>query len=98
MGPASVRGERKNALAREEIQALLGHVRSLVAGAVEQMYAGDLSINPVRKKGMDACAYCEYGGVCRFDESAGDRPRYLPPLAQAELLGRIAKEDAHGMD
>ncbi len=61
----SVRG---NAYTREEIKTLLEFTEKLIANAVEDIYDGDVCINPNPNGKYLPCKYCAYGSVCRFDK------------------------------
>ena len=52
------------------------------------IYAGCLAMRPVCGGGDNACAYCAYHSICRFDEAhAANRRRWKEPLKKAGGFG-----------
>ncbi|MCQ2554776.1 MAG: PD-(D/E)XK nuclease family protein, partial [Clostridia bacterium] len=70
-------GFKKNSgvvLSEEEFSRLEKDVTERITDAVKRMAEGDIRIYPSRMKSdgrKNACRYCEYTGICRFD---GDIP------------------------
>ncbi len=51
---------------REQFEALGNFVEQKVKDIMGRMANGDVSVCPM-KQGVNACQYCEYGGICRFE-------------------------------
>ena len=67
--------------------------RELIARAAGDIYGGCLAMRPVCGGGDNACAYCAYHSICRFDEAhAANRRRRTEPLKKQEVLERIERE------
>lgn len=50
-----------------QFAALRRHLRLVLAGAAERILAGDVAIDPYRKKNFAPCRYCSYKPVCQHD-------------------------------
>jgi len=86
----------KAALTREQLGLLISFARRKVEETVGRLLQGNIEISPVSLKPGDiACTYCDYRPLCRFDPSAGDEPKRVPPRKPDEawkLISRRAKE------
>ncbi len=58
----------------------------------EQLFAGNIHLNPTE----DACRYCGYNGICRFDKSLGDKYRKLEKVTYKNIGELMEKE--HELD
>ncbi len=59
---------------------------------------GDISLTPYQTGKKNACHYCPYSSVCRFDPAVpGHAYRYLPALADEIVLDKLREggESAH---
>ena len=61
----------------KDIQTVLAYTRNKIRQLGEQVYEGQTQMNPYEYKGMRACSYCPYQGVCHFDERNGNEYRIL---------------------
>lgn len=80
-------------LAPQELELLLANNRGRFAAAGEEILAGKIQLNPVRREnGESACSHCDFRGVCQFDPwIKGNRYRRikkLPPEEIFQLLGK----------
>lgn len=55
-------------LSRPEFDAIISYVRKTVVRQIRRIYEGDIRIKPYRKGLSHACQYCEYKGICQFDD------------------------------
>ncbi|MBC3887296.1 hypothetical protein GH810_03105 [Acetobacterium paludosum] len=55
-------------LSRSEFDAIISYVRKTVIRQIKRIYQGDIKIRPYRKGASYACQYCEYKGICQFDD------------------------------
>ena len=53
---------------REEMNNLLDYVEKMVINIGKRINAGDKRISPMRNDKTDACKFCDYKSICRFDE------------------------------
>lgn len=55
-------------LSQSEFEAVIKYVRKTVVHQITRIYQGDIKIRPY-KKGTDyGCKFCEYKGICQFDD------------------------------
>jgi ATP-dependent helicase/DNAse subunit B len=62
---------------------------------------GDVAVAPYRRATDTACARCDLLAVCGFDPGAGDRYRWLQPLAPQQdpwTALRLEVDDAGAVD
>ena len=87
-------GERKpECVAGEgELEALRGHVERRMLELSEALRAGSIDARPCyRNESDNACLYCAFPGVCRFDEKKDGR-RYMEKLRPDEFWRRLGEE------
>ncbi len=56
----------------EDFEAFSGKVRTTVEELCGRLAGGDISIRPKKGRYKDACAYCEYGSICIFEQGLGE--------------------------
>jgi len=79
----------------DEYALVLDYVMDKAADLSEKLLRGEIEIAPVRERKRAACAFCEYGSICRFDPTiAGEQFRRLHPMDDSECLRRM-KEARH---
>lgn len=78
----------------DELNVLLNKANRLIKEAAEDIYTGSTAIRPAVKMSKgDACTYCAYTGVCRFDsEYEGNEVRELVHFDKA-LLAKEADNE-----
>lgn len=54
-------------LSADEMQNLLNYVEGMVKSIGIRINSGDIKVSPMRSKTSDACKYCDYKSICRFD-------------------------------
>ncbi len=83
-------GSASKVATADQFEALERHSLDAVAGCVGRIRHGEVDPEPYRI-GLDRtpCTYCDYRVVCRFDPTAGDRPRQLVVPGAEEAWGRI---------
>ena len=55
-------------LTREEMSGMLDYVERMVSNIGKRISEGDKKISPMRNDKSDACKFCDFKSVCRFDE------------------------------
>jgi len=80
-----------------EMEALLSLAKKKSEQTLSRMLSGDLAASPAaRKKRQEACIYCDYKSVCRFDpKQPGCRVRMLKTIKQDEFFTLIAGGEAN---
>lgn len=66
-----VKGSPKNTakvLEEDEFEELLAAVSRRMEEMCREIARGDIAIEPRKTKALTACTYCEYKGICKFDE------------------------------
>lgn len=74
-GKATSISETSYAMNTENLEKLIEHVSGVADEMQEQIFQGDISLNPIES----ACDYCKFGGICGFDRKLGGRFRELEP-------------------
>ncbi|SHI80926.1 helicase-exonuclease AddAB subunit AddB [Lutispora thermophila] len=70
--PASIRkdgslGSRSSAATMEQFEKLKSHVRQTLIKLSSEMFSGNISISPYKRKKFISCQYCPYSAICRFE-------------------------------
>ena len=83
-----------------ELDALIRIAHKKSEQTLEQMLSGDMNASPAaRKKRHEACEYCDYKSVCRFDpKKPGCRIRMLKTIKQDEFFTLIAGGEQDALD
>ncbi len=83
-----------------QMQALLDLAKKKSESTLSRMLAGEINASPAaRKKQQQACVYCDYKSVCRFDpKKPGCRVRLLKTIKQDEFFALLNGGDADAMD
>jgi ATP-dependent helicase/nuclease subunit B len=77
---------RSSAATLLQFDKLRQHVRKLLGKMGDEIYNGNVEINPFRKKQMTACTYCSFLSICQFDTSLkGNRYRILDEIKDDEV-------------
>ncbi|MGL4607100.1 MAG: PD-(D/E)XK nuclease family protein [Eubacteriaceae bacterium] len=87
-------------LTLEEFEILIDYVRKTVVQQVSQIYQGDIRIKPYdRKEAGRGCDYCEYHGICQFDEDIR-RTGYeiMKKTIKKNEFFNLIKEQDHELD
>ena len=73
----------------EQFRTLHAHVDKRLLALSESLAGGRIEASPYYKGEADnACLYCPYGAVCRFDEKK-DKIRYLSKLKPGDFWSRL---------
>jgi len=58
-------------LSEDQLSSLFDYTKDLVTKALNEIYEGNISINPIKIKTNDSgvCRYCRFKSICRFDET-----------------------------
>ena len=81
-----------------QMESLLLLAKKKSEQTLSRMLEGELAASPAaRKKNQEACKYCDYKSVCRFDpKKPGNRVRLLNSIKQDEFFNLIVGGDADG--
>lgn len=75
------------ALDQETYLKLIQYVSGKADEMKEQLFQGNIHLNPVE----EACTYCAYKGICKFDKSLGDKYRELEKVTYKDI-GELLQE------
>ena len=83
------------AITREQMEILRAFISRRMAGAVDQIYAGDFAPKPFyRGAAHDPCQWCDYGDICQKDPGFR-RQHYHPTITAKEFWDKLGG-DNHG--
>lgn len=60
----------------ELMQDMTDYMETVICETAEELYAGEVSANPLKGKDHNACQYCDFSAVCGFDEDCSKRRLY----------------------
>ena len=72
----------------EQIERLKSYMKKTLRQIGEEILDGNVDISPYHDLKGSACTYCKYKSVCGFD-SSDNHYRYVPPVSDEEVWGRI---------
>lgn len=72
---------RSQTLDQETYMKFIQHVSNKADEMKAQLFQGNIQLNPV----PDACQYCSYKGICKFDKSLGDKYRELDKVTYQNI-------------
>ncbi len=74
----------------EEFALIMEHAMMVASHIAVDIEKGETKIEPVKSEKSDACAYCEYRGVCMLDKYIpGARAKKIKKLTFREMCERI---------
>ena len=74
----------------EEFELLIEHAMMVASHIAVDIEKGETRIEPVLSEKTDACAYCEYKGVCMLDKYIpGSKQKKIKKLSFAQMCERI---------
>ena len=83
-----------------QFETLSRHLDRLLRKIATELQDGKIDANPwYRGPQRSACAFCEFASACHFDETGGDKRRYLPSVKNHDFWKRLeqqAKEPSSG--
>ena len=85
---------------RDEMDTLIELARKKSQETLKSMLDGEMSASPAaRKKNREACKYCDYRSICRFDQKTpGCSVRQFKAIKQKEFFELIGGGEADAMD
>ncbi len=77
----------------EQMGKLSRHIQRVLHEMGAALEHGDVQARPVRRGAQeDACAWCPYQAVCRFDAKLGDKPHLVAKIKPEEFWQQIDAE------
>lgn len=79
--------QNRHLLSEEDLDVITGFADLSIKETGREIIKGHMLLNPVLYKDTDACEYCRYREICRFDERIdGYSKRKLPKVSPEEAL------------
>lgn len=76
----------------EQLDMLMEYALMTAVSLAEHIRFGEIAPQPATQDQWNACNWCGYQCICRFDTSIpGNQPRFLQPIKYKELLEEIKK-------
>ncbi|KYH28414.1 helicase-exonuclease AddAB subunit AddB [Clostridium colicanis] len=92
-------GKSSSVGTEEQFKMLREHVKKKLVESCESMLRGEIRINPIKSKNLDACTYCVYSAICQFDSSfEGNGYRTIKDESDEEIWKRLEKEKQEKLD
>ena len=83
-------------VSRDQMSLLREHVRKSVERMADELISGAIEPNPEYvSETSNACVYCPYRKICRFEEGVNGKSRPTPPLSD-EMVWEKLKEPGQG--
>ncbi|MBQ6540787.1 MAG: PD-(D/E)XK nuclease family protein [Oscillospiraceae bacterium] len=77
----------------EQFGSLVKHIDGVLIEMAKELRRGSINADPYLKNQQDnACVYCRYFEACHFDESRGDRMRYIKKLKSSEVWDKLREK------
>lgn len=87
-GTPSAKSSAASAL---QLQAMRKTLQRTLQTTLRDILGGAADVRPARYKNDNACTWCQYRDICRFDTTCGDAARILKPLDAADAWEEIMK-------
>jgi ATP-dependent helicase/nuclease subunit B len=78
---------RSQTLDQDTYIKLINHVADTADKLKEQLLSGNIDLNPT----CDACSWCAYKGICRFDTTLGDKYKELEDVNYNNISDYLEK-------
>ena len=77
----------------DEFDTLRRYTADILRRTGEDILGGDIAIRPVTYGEMDACKYCTYKSICRFDETLAENQKtVLEKMSDEEAMDKMREE------
>ena len=71
------KGCEKSVVSKDDFDAVALAATQKANSLCEEIFAGNVDVNPYENDGINPCTYCAYSGVCGFDRKFGDKYRKI---------------------
>ena len=78
----------------KQFELLSGYIKDSLKRIGRELLGGRIDIKPYKKGDKNACTYCQFGGICRF-EPAGGKCDVLGKKGKDDVWADLAKHGAH---
>ena len=74
----------------QEFETISAYVEQKMAGIGEEILQGKMSIQPYEYGERNACAYCQFASMCKFDEKIpGYSRRHFDAMSTEEAMDKM---------
>lgn len=81
-------------LSESHICSIITSVEDIVRETARGVISGKIDINPYQYKDKKPCTYCDYIGICQFDQTmSGNRYRHIKQKSEKEIIESLDKGD-----
>jgi ATP-dependent helicase/nuclease subunit B len=81
-------------LSETHISSIIAAVEDIVRETARGVISGRIDINPYQYKDKKPCTYCDYIGICQFDQTLpGNRYRRIKQKSEKEIIESLEKGD-----
>lgn len=95
-GTLSAKSSAASAL---QLKSLRRTLQKTLQKTLREILDGSAEVCPARYKKENACTWCRYHDICRFDTTCGDAARILKPLGAEDVWEEMMKGgDGHAVD
>lgn len=84
---------RSSAATVEQFERLRNHVKETLVKLSAEMFTGNISISPYKRKKYISCTYCPYSSVCKF-EGETNGYRLIGDMKDEEVWSLLGKKEA----
>lgn len=88
LGKDGVISANSKSATMQQMDSLKSYIKRTIGQIGREILNGNAEIMPCYDGKNSACEWCKFKSVCGFD-NAYNRSRYLPPLADEEVWGRL---------
>ena len=81
----------KSSLNSAQFKILINFVEELLKNSGEKILRGDIQSKPFQSKNKDACQYCDYSAICKFNPRM-DEINSVPSLDDNEILKKMMEK------
>lgn len=89
--------KKSKTVTSQDFSALFAYTEEKLSEIHQNIIRGEIAANPYQKvdsSGENACDYCPYHSICRFDRKlAGNEYRFIEKLSDDDVIMRITKND-----
>lgn len=90
--PAAV---NKALVSTEELERISAYVRDCMARTGEEIFRGNIAMNPEKGSLQSPCGFCDFQNVCRFEPGlGGNRYRVREKMTEKEAREKVLSTDA----
>lgn len=88
---------QKKVFTEDELRNFVSYTERMTERIAREVCDGNISISPVKSENKDACTYCAFAGICKFDEKMpGFEGRECKDKTEEEIRSAVMEGDENG--